>query len=477
MKHKKDAFSEWFSEILQDAELSDMRYNVKGFIVYRPWSVLAIKQMYRLFEKELEQKGHKPAIFPSVIPEENFSLEATHVEGFVPQVLWVTHGGKEELEARFALRPTSETAMYKMYSLWIRSWRDLPLKIYQSCQVWRHETKATRPFIRGREFHWIEAHDAFATRKDAEDQVNQDMQMTENVMHQIFGVPFIFMKRPEWDKFPGAVHTFAADTIMPDGKILQQPSTHLLGQNFSKPFGVKYEDANGGTEFVWQTCYGPAISRIFASVVATHGDDRGLVFPWDIAPAQIVIIPILKGKDNDKVLKKAKDLSCCLAEKYRIELDTSDNTIGWKFNQWEMKGVPIRIELGPKEMDEKKLTLSRRDNGDKITILEKDLERMLEKLGREITENLVQNADKSFKSNIRTAKDFKELQKELEKGGLIKADFCTMEKPGEKCAEEIKNKLHGDVRGSRVDKKEKPTGNCVICGKKAQDVVYIGKAY
>src|SRR3989338_6593471 len=277
MKNKKSNFSEWFTEILQDGELSDIRYNVKGFIVYRPWATIAIKKMYALYEKELEKKGHKPVIFPSVIPEENFKLEASHVAGFTPEVLWITHGGDTPLEEKIALRPTSETAMYKMYSLWIRSWKDLPLKLYQSCQVWRHETKATRPFIRGREFHWIETHDVFATKKEAENQVKEDMETTESVMHKIFGIPFLFMKRPEWDKFPGAVHTFAADTIMPDGKILQQPSTHLLGQNFSKPFEIKFKNQKEEDEFGWQTCYGPAISRIFASVVALHGDDKGLV--------------------------------------------------------------------------------------------------------------------------------------------------------------------------------------------------------
>ncbi|MBI4176503.1 MAG: proline--tRNA ligase, partial [Candidatus Aenigmarchaeota archaeon] len=233
LKHRKADFSEWYSEIIEKAGLADLRYNVKGFLVHRPWSVIAMKEMYRLYEKELEKRGHQPVWFPAVIPKENFEVEKEHVAGFTPEVFWVTEGGDAKLAQKLALRPTSETAMYRMYSLWIRSWRDLPLKLYQSCQVWRHETKSTRPFIRGREFHWIETHNVFATRDEAERQVREDMEITEAVMHREFGIPSMVFERPEWDKFAGAVYTYAADTLMPDGRAVQQPSTHLLGQNFS----------------------------------------------------------------------------------------------------------------------------------------------------------------------------------------------------------------------------------------------------
>ena len=236
------------------------------------------------------------------------------------------------------------------------------------------------------------------------------MQTTEGVMHKVFGVPFLFMKRPEWDKFPGAVHTFAADTIMPDGKILQQPSTHLLGQNFSKPFEIKFKNQKEEDEFGWQTCYGPAISRIFASVVALHGDDKGLVFPWEIAPLQIIVVPIFKEGD-EKVLKKARELACCLAENYSTEVDLSKNTPGWKFNQWEMKGVPIRIEIGSKEVENKTLTLALRHSGKKIQVKESEIIETLGKLGKEITKEIVEKSDKFFKENIRQAKDMEGLEK------------------------------------------------------------------
>ena len=476
MRNKKAHFSEWFSEIIAEAELADLRYNVKGFLVHRPWSVLAMKAMYRLYEKELERKGHKPVLFPAVIPEKNFMLESDHVEGFIPEVLWVTHGGRDPLEEKLALRPTSETAMYSMYALWIRSWRDMPLKLYQSCQVWRHETKATRPFIRGREFHWIEAHNAFSTKKESEDQVIEDMETTEKIMHQKFGIPFIFMKRPQWDKFPGAENTFAADTIMPDGKILQQPSTHLLGQNFSKPFGIKFMARDEKEEYAWQTCYGPCIWRMFASVIATHGDDSGLIFPWDIAPVQVIIIPIYK-EGAEKVLDFCKKLKEKLSEKFRVDMDLTENSPGWKFNQSEMKGVPVRIEIGPKELEAKKFTVFRRDTKEKAQVAENNLEEFVGKTGHEITKNLVKKADDFFNKNISSAKSMDELEKKLKQGGLVKVDFCSTDSQGKSCADKIKEKMHGDVRGERVDKPEKPTGKCVACGKKACNVVYIGKSY
>jgi prolyl-tRNA synthetase len=479
MKNRKDNFSEWFSEVLAKTELSDLRYNVKGFLVFRPWSVLSMEEMFRLTEKELRRKGHAPIWFPAVIPEENFMKEAEHVEGFSPEVFWITHAGDRKLDKKLALRPTSETAMYSMYSIWIRSWRDLPLKLYQRAQVWRYETKATRPFIRSREFYWIEAHDAFPTLKDAENQVKEDMDITEKVMHQQFGIPFIFMKRPDWDRFAGAVYTFAADTLMPDGKIIQQPSTHLLGQNFSKPFEIKFKDKDEKERFAWQTCYGPAISRMFASVVALHGDDKGLLFPYSIAPMQVVIIPIAADK-NKTVSKFCKQIKDTLFEKdIRVVLDDSANRPGWKFNQWEMKGVPLRLEAGPKEAKGKFVTLVRRDTGVKKKVNLKTLTETIRKEGESITASLRRKADSYFRKNFHQAKTLKDLEKTISKGGFTKIPFCYVDIKGVPCAEKIKEKLHGDVRGERADKKEKPSkgDKCAVCGKKATVIVYVGKQY
>src|SRR3989344_4964651 len=228
---KEEDFSRWYSQVLEKAEVTDLRFGVKGFVVIRPWGAMIMENMYRLYEESLQKREHQPSFFPVVIPEKNFEKEAGHVKGFTPQVFWLE---KIKGEDKLALRPTSETAMYQMYSLWIRSHRDLPLKIYQRANVFRYETKATRPLIRAREFYWIESHDCFETKEQAEGQGQEEIATTEEIMHQKFGIPFLPLKRPQWDKFPGAEYTIGSDVLMPDGKIIQQPSTHLLGQHFSK---------------------------------------------------------------------------------------------------------------------------------------------------------------------------------------------------------------------------------------------------
>ena len=478
MTTPKSNFSEWFSEVIAKAELADMRHNLKGFLVHRPWSVMTMENMYSHYEKEMRKTGHKPVWFPALIPESNFKKEAEHVEGFTPELFWVTHAGDKKLEERLAMRPTSETAMYSMYSKWIRSWRDLPLKLYQRCQVWRYDTKMTRPFIRGREFHWIEGHDVFATLEEAEKQVHEDMTITENVMHRIFGIPFIFFKRPDWDKFPGAVYTFAADSLMPDGKVLQQPSTHLLGQNFSKPFDIKFVDRDKKDKYGWQTCYGPCVWRMMASVIALHGDDKGLKFPFEIAPLQVIIVPIAYH-NNKSVLKYCNEIKDKLIEvNMSAEVDIRDYTPGWKFNDWEMKGVPIRLEVGPRETKEKTVTLVRRDVGEKKKIKEKYFVKEIDKEGKLLSQNLRKHADSFFRKNINEARTMKELGSCLEKGGMTKIAFCSTSIEGVPCAEKIKEQLHGDIRGERADKPEKPKGGkCVVCGKKANYYVYVGKQY
>ncbi len=475
---KEKNFSEWFTEIIKCAELADVRYNVKGFVVFREWSVLAMEAMYWHMEKALQRRGHMPVFFPSVIPEKNFQMEKEHVSGFAPEVFWVTeHGAGGKLEERLALRPTSETAFYQMYSLWVRSYKDLPLKLYQRAQVWRYETKATRPFLRGREFHWIEAHDVFATPEEAEAQVREDMQTTEGVFHGICCVPFIFFKRPEWDKFAGAVSTYAADSMMPNGRLIQQPSTHLLGQNFSKPFNVKFTDRDGKEKYAYITCYGPAISRMFASVVAVHGDNKGLRFPFEIAPLQVVVVPIAADK-NKAVIEAAKKLAVELFESgLRVRADLSENSPGDKFYFWEMKGVPLRIELGPKELAENRLTIYRRDTGSRETIPKTKLEDYIKKTSKEISNNLRMQADKKFQGIIKDAKTLEDVRKAAVSGGVARTNFCSDTKASEKCAEVVEKNLGARVCGTRVDRDEKPFGDCVVCGKKATKVVYIGGEY
>ena len=477
---KENNFSDWFTEIVSAAELADMRYNVKGFLVFQPWSVVCMEKMYDYYEVALQRKGHKPYWYPALIPESNFHKEKEHVKGFAPDVFWVTEYGEgEKLPEKYALRPTSETAIHQMFSIWIRSYNDLPFKTYQRAQVWRHETKATRPFLRSREFYWIEAHDAFATEEDAMKQVHEDMEIAEEVIHNVFGVPFIFFERPQWDKFAGAEKTFAADAITPDGKIIQQPSTHFLGQNFSKAFDVKFTDKNGNEKYCYLTCYGPAISRIFASVIATHGDNKGLRFPFEIAPVQFVVVPIGFDK-NKRVLDKA--LAVCNTLRlagYRAEVDKTTKTPGEKFYFWEMKGIPFRIEIGPKELKQKNLLVHRRDLGKKVSVKESKLIHWVGKEGWNLTENLRAEADASFKKAIVSAGTLEEMKKILGGKGIARANFCSIGMDGAKCAEVVEKDFLATVRGIRVDKKEFPSGNkkCIVCGKPAVVVVCIGRQY
>ncbi len=478
MNISKSNFSEWYNTIIKEAKLCDLRYNLKGFVVFMPWSVLTMEKMYFLYEKELQKNGHMPTWFPSLIPESNLKAESDHIKGFVPEVFWVNQAGNDKLEERYAMRPTSETAMYPMYSLWILGLSDLPLKIYQRAQVWRYETKATKPFVRSREFYWIEAHNVFATREDAFMQVKEDMEMAEKIIHQKFGVPFLFFKRPQWDKFAGAEDTYAADALMPDGKTLQLPSTHMLGTNFSKPFNIKYMDSDGNSKFCYQTCYGPCISRIYSALISTHGDERGLVFPFDLAPLQLIIIPIYKEENKKEVLQACKSIERKIKEKYSVKLDDSENTPGFKFNHWELLGVPIRIEIGGKELVEQSAVLVRRDNKSKKKVLIKDIESEIESFSKEIISNLISKSDIWFNSLLSSADSMENLEKILnEKGGFVKVPFCTDEMKGEKCAEKVKEKTHGNVRGSLFGSFEKPKGKCIACGKDATIYLYVARQY
>lgn len=478
MKSKKADFSEWYTEITKEAGLCDLRYNVKGFVVFMPWSVMSMKKMYSVYEKELEAKGHKPAWFPALIPESNFHKEASHVKGFTPEVFWVEKAGDNVLEERLAMRPTSETAMYQMYSLWIQGKRDLPIKIYHQSQVWRYETKATRPFIRSREFYWIEAHDAFATRAEAEAQVIEDMQMSQNVIFGEFGVPFIFFERPQWDKFPGAEKTYAADSMMPDGKVLQLPSTHLLGQNFAKPFDVKFLNEKGEYEYCYQTCYGPAISRIYAAIISAHGDDGGLVMPFALAPVQVMVVPIPKKGNEEMVIAKAKSIAAMLCGAgMRAEVDASDSTPGYKYNWWEMKGVPFRVEVGAREAESGIFPVARRDNKVKSQIKESELSTFILAESVKMFSDMKKKAQDAFDATLSSADTMAVLASGLEKGKLVATPFCSMEMDGEKCAESVKEKTGGNVRGTRFDKSEKPHGNCIVCGKTATAIVYIARQY
>jgi len=476
---KSRNFPDWFGEICRVAELADIRYGVKGFTPFPPWSLMTMDNMFDILEEVLQRKDHLPMLFPTVIPESNLTKEAQHVEGFVPQVFWIQdigEGGK--LEERLALRPTSETAIYPMYSLWIRSWRDLPMKRYQRCSVFRSEVKSTRPFLRGREFLWIESHNVFATHDEVKAQVQEDLETTKEVVTDNFGIPVMVFRRTQWDKFPGGLNTYAADTLMPDGKVLQLPSTHDLGDNFARAFDVKFLNENNETVYAWQTCYGPAISRIFGALISVHGDNKGLRLPFKVAPYQVVVIPIYKGKDAEMVLEYSKNIQKNLRKAgFKVYLDNSDNTPGWKYNYWEMKGVPIRVEIGPRDIRDNKAVLFRRDTMKRESIDVRDLKKKITSLGKEIDANLLAEAESKFVDLIVDADSIGTIEDALDKGKIARIPFCTTEMEGKPCADEIKDRTGGETRGTRIDIDEKPTGVCTVCGKPATEIVYIARSY
>ena len=351
------------------------------------------------------------------------------------------------------------------------------MKLYQRGSVFRFDTKATRPLIRTREIIWIEAHDAFATKKEAEAQVQEDIDTTEKIMHQKFGIPFLAMKRPQWDKFPGAEYTVGSDVFMPDGKLIQQPSTHLMGQKFSKAFGAKFKNIKGKEEYLWTTAYGPAMSRILASIISTHGDDQGLIFPFCIAPIQVIIIPIFNTKNKNNIIKEATKLKENLNSiEIRTEIDASEKRPGEKYNHWELRGVPFRIEIGEKEFKTKKITLATRDIKEKQTLPIKNISELKE-LGKEFDTRLKEKAEKFMKGKIVNCKTKQDIKKAVNEKKVAKVNFCSIEKQGEKCAEIIEKEINAEVRGTLINKKERPTGKCIICGKPAKEVVYVGKSY
>jgi prolyl-tRNA synthetase len=471
MKNKKSNFGEWYLEVLEKAEIVDMRYGVKGFTIYLPLGMLAIREIYNFFHDALEDKNHQPVLFPVVIPKSALSKEAEHIKGFEHEVFWITKGGKEKLEEELCLRPTSETAFYPMYSIWIRSHQQLPLKLYQSVSMYRHETKMTKPLMRGREFLWIETHTAQKNWEDAEKQVKEDIEIFKRVM-QSLAIPFVVLRRPDWDKFPGAEHTYAFETILPDGKSLQIGTTHNLGEKFAKVFKIQYTDENGKKKYVNQTCFGPGISRILGALVSMHGDDKGMIFPPSIAPIQIVITPIYTGITRAKVMEKCGEILGILEKKFRIHLDDREQyTPGFKFHEWELKGVPLRIEIGPKDIDEKKVSIVRRDFLERTSVDEDKLEEQILEILDSIGFQLNKKAQE--KMIINDANDYKEIKEKLKEGGFIRIYFCMQEK----CAEKLKKETTTEVRGTLALANNKPKEKCAICGNKAKEVVYIAKAY
>ena len=385
-------FSEWFHNILETADIIDSRYPIKGMSVWRPYGFQIRKHFYN-YLTDLLDKDHDETLFPLLIPESELAKEGIHVKGFEDEVYWITHGGQKELNEKLALRPTSETAIYPMFSLWIRSHIDLPIKVYQKVNTFRYETKHTRPLIRVREItSFAEVHTVHSSAEEADKQVQTGIEIYKDIFDKL-AIPYLISNRPVWDKFPGAEYTIAFDTIFPDGKTLQIATVHNLGQTFAKTFDITFENKEGQHEYGYQTCYGLS-DRVIASLIAIHGDDKGLILPPTVAPKQVVIVPILFKKGQEEVLSKCREIKKSLEDlNIRVSIDDRDLRPGKKFFDIEQKGSPLRIELGPRDLENNKIIYVRRDNGEKSELsIDDDLPVNIKNLLNTIHDNLYDKA-------------------------------------------------------------------------------------
>jgi len=456
----KETFSEWYNEILWRAEVMDVRYPVKGLYVWYPHGFAVRKAVYSAL-RELLDRDHEETLFPLLIPENEFMKEAEHIKGFEEEVYWVTHGGTSKLDVPLALRPTSETAIYPMYALWVRSHADLPVKLYQIVNTFRYETKHTRPLIRLREItSFKEAHTVHATWEDAKNQVEDAIKIYGEFYRRLC-VPVIISKRPDWDKFPGADYTMATDAVMPDGRTLQVGTVHHLGDNFSKTFDISFEDENGDQKLAFQTCYGIS-ERCIAALISVHGDDKGLVLPPEMAPVQVVIVPIIMKKRADEILESAKALEKELKESgLRVKIDDRPLRPGAKYYHWEMKGVPLRLELGPRDIDNN-VVMSANRLGEKASLsrgnITEDVKRSLEAFG----ECLFNRAEETVKEKIRHADTLDEAGKAVEDGVAV-VQWCGCES----CANEIEKRLNVSILGDEIRSEyiNNSEGECIICKK------------
>jgi len=469
---KSENFSEWYTQVVIKTELADYA-PVKGLIVLRPDGYSIWESIKESLDKKLKETGHRNGFLPVLIPESLLAKEKEHFEGLNPEVFWVTHSGNSEIGDRLALRPTSETLAYSLFSKWIRSWRDLPLKINFWNSALRAEIKGTKPFLRTSEFLWQEGHTVHATKDEAEKEVADILELYKKTIEEELAVPVVTGKKSEKDKFVGAVYTNTLESLMPDGKALQMGTSHFLGQNFSKPFDVKYLDENNSETFAWQTSWGVSW-RLIGGMIMTHGDDKGLVLPPKVAPIQVVIIPIYHSKeDKENVLQKACQIKDSLSNNdIRVHLDDREQlTPGFKFNDWEMRGIPIRIEIGPKDIAKNQIVLARRHNQTKISL---DIDGLTEKTLSElknIQKEMFDAAKKILDDRVVRVSEYQKFKEELDNGKMIDCSWCG----NQTCEDKIKEETGADLRVI-------PSGNtkaetCIYCKNSGTTNVLFARGY
>ncbi len=465
MEISKENFPEWYTEIIEEAGLVDKRYPVKGMHVWLPYGWKLMRNIDDYFREIFTKYGHDEVYFPLLVPETEFKKEGEHIRGFENEVYWVTHGGLDPLDVKLLLRPTSETAMYPLFSLWIRTHADLPLKIFQIVNIFRYETKQTRTFIRMREVHFFESHTAHATEEEAEEQIRENIEIWKKVAHKL-ALPYVLVRKTEWDKFPGAAYSIGAETIMPSGRTLQIGTIHQYLQNFSRAYEIQYLKEDGTHDYVHQTTFGMS-ERLIGAIVGIHGDDHGLVIPPEIAPIQVVIVPIV-SKNKENVLEEARKVLEELRNNFRVHLDDRDAyTPGYKFYDWELKGVPIRLEIGPRDIEKNQVVLVRRDTFEKISVSRGEYVEKISSLLKDIHKNLIVRSNKEMFSRI---KEFNSLDGIREHKGIAVVHWCGSEECGRRIEESTDKRIIG------IPFEKKP-GKCVICGKETDTLAYVAKPY
>ena len=455
---KEADFSEWYTQVVLKAKLADYA-PVKGLIVLRPEGYSIWESLRNTFDEKFSKNGIRNGFLPILIPESLLGKEQKHFAGFNPEVFWVTHSGENELGDRLALRPTSETLAYTMYAKWIQSWRDLPLKINFWNTALRAEIKATKPFIRTSEFLWQEGHTVHAVQEEAEKEVMKILEIYKNTVEDELAIPVVTGKKSEKEKFVGAVYTTTMEAIMPDGKALQMGTSHFLGQNFSVPFEVKFTDKDNVEQFAWQTSWGVSW-RLIGAMIMVHGDDKGLVLPPKVAPIQVVIVPIYKSDEaKEIVLPKLNEIREQLeSKKIRVHVDNRNElTPGYKFNDWELKGIPLRIEIGPKDIEKQQVILAKRYNREKISIGFSEIEKIVTILD-EIQKDMLKIARVKASENTINISDYTEFKSKIGKGGFFNAYWCGKIE----CEEKIKEETGADIRVIPFGS-ENTDGKCIYC--------------
>lgn len=469
---RSEDFSRWYTDVIRRAELADYS-PVKGSMVIRPYGYAIWELMRDSLDARLKATGHVNAYFPLFIPESLLRKEAAHVEGFAPQVAWVTHGGDEELEERLIVRPTSEAIIGTMYAKWIQSWRDLPILINQWANVVRWE-KVTRLFLRTTEFLWQEGHTAHETQAEAEEEALRMLAVYKDFAERELAMPVLDGRKTESEKFAGAEVTYSIEALMGDGRALQAGTSHMLGQNFSKVFEIKFQARDKSVQYVWQTSWG-VTTRLIGGVIMTHGDDSGLILPPRIAPHQVVIVPIPRGNWQETVLPHAQEVVTTLTEAgVRVMLDDRDvYTPGWKYAEWEMRGVPLRLEIGPKDIEKAQVMLVRRDTREKLPTPIEGLATRVTALLDTIQQDLFTKA-LTFRDEhtVRVSSRDEFLQVLEGRPGFVIAPWCGRDE----CEAEIKTATQATIRNIPLEPPP-PSGGCVHCGRPGVVDAYFAKSY